>query len=215
MSEFSFDGPAGSSPGESIGAQAATSMSEPDVQTDRLGRQFDPTIHSVGADGKPRLTSAGNLRVRRGLGGNAGQSQPSNGDDGAGLSPEVRMAGVAAASTFFMITSMLGGEDWKPTKEEREAITTCSAQTLDYYGLQQVHPLVSLAGVMMVYAQPRLTKSETRGALARLWYRIRRRRDVAYTDNWDNGVRQDNSSHTNGEGVRPDGQEDPNLRPAA
>lgn len=210
MGEFSFDRVAGSSgPGESIGAEAASQMQEPDVQTDRLGRRFDPSIHSVDAEGKPRLTSAGRLRVRRGLGGNAGQSQPSIGEDGGGLSPETRMAGVAAASTFFLMCGMFGGEDWKPTNQEREAMQATMAATLDYYDVQQVHPLVSLAAVMLVYAQPRLMKPETRGALTRFWYRLRRKRG-AYVDIGNNGVRENHAGNTNGEGLRPDGAENLN-----
>jgi hypothetical protein len=187
-------------------------MGEPDIQLDRLGRQFDPSLHSVGADGKPRLTSTGNLRVKRGLGGDSGQ-QPMSGDGGEGLSPETRMAGVAAASTFFLMCGMFGGDDWKPTNPEREALQSTMAAALDYYGVQRVHPLVSLSAVILVYAQPRLMKPEARGAIARLIWRFKNRR--AHANNRDNGLRQNDDGHTNLSGLRENGAQNPDIGPTA
>lgn len=188
--------------GEQIGAENAANMQEPDVAFDREGRSFDPSLHEIDrSTGKPRLSPAGRL-IRK------ASSAPT--DAAGGPSAEAKMTGVFAASTFFMLCCMVGGEDWKPTDMEREAMQNSSATVLDYYGVTQIHPVLGLAAVMAMYAQPRLMKPETQGAIARFWWRLRHRRSGAQPDNRNNGVREDHAGDPNQQRVFPNGQADLN-----
>jgi hypothetical protein len=99
---------------------------------DSGGATFDPSIHSVGSDGKGIFTAKGLWRRRRGsvssgASGVGNRQRSIVGTVGAaGAQPvaddsaKARSAGIAAAQTFLMLAGALGGPEWKPIINERE-----------------------------------------------------------------------------------------------
>lgn len=144
-----------------------TAFSTPVSQT------FDPAIHSIGEDGKPRLNKDGTYRKKRGpkVGGSTiGSAAPTP-------SPSVsaRTAAVVTVQSLLTICVAIGGDEWRPIKddtlgvdEHRSLIEAWEA----YYvtsGVTNIPPWVIVVVSMGTYAGQRFAMPKTQTRLGILW----------------------------------------------
>ncbi len=188
--------------GEQIAAELAGQMPEPDVQTDRYGRAFDPSIHLTNGDGSPRLTKNGKVRARKGAGG----PSMSPGVEPTPANAEAQAAGAVAAQCVFLLCSAIGGPDWIPSAPEAANMNAAFGAYCEAKGIVNIPPEVILAGAMIAYIQPRLAAPERRERIklwfGKIWYKIRRRKPDARSDSRDNGLRENHAGDANGVGIR-------------
>ena len=176
--QFAADMP---TPQEStIAAEAENATSELNFDDttprDSMGRVFDPAIHSVDADGNPRLTRGGNLRVKRGSGNRTsyiGQPAPTRQD--------ALQAGTAIAGSIFGCCHMAFGDEWAPRVDpatganERAAMAVAWGQYLEARGMTDIPPEILVAMVCATYALPRLVMPQTQTRMQRIggWLKVR------------------------------------------
>ncbi len=172
--------------------RAAQEQGEFDTLRDRFGRPFDPQIHMTGADGAPRTTALGKLRVR------AGHSPASSTKTPPGNSPEsvsgedadFKLAAEVTVHSIVSICVSLGGDDFAPTPA-KDSIPGESEQMVAawerYYrtkGISEISPGVLVAITTGGYVMTRVNKESVRtrikerfgfGGLRGFWSRLRRK----------------------------------------
>jgi len=151
------------------------------AQVDKNGTKFDPTIHTLGADGNPALTKSGLYARKRGrkagqstLGSVPGAASPSNttqplGALGQGpttapkVSHTVMGAGAAVATANVFMAAF--GPDLEPSKKNEltgqgdlETLRDAYAQFFLESGIERVPPWIGLAIALSTYAGPKMMK---------------------------------------------------------
>ena len=161
---------------------------------DKYGRTFDPDLHKVDAAGVP-LTSAGDQ---------ARNNQANNDQEAAAT-------GMAMASMIFLVGQQLGGEEWKPLKNEelgldesdvmnQACVNYCKAK-----GVRDIPPGWALVIALSMYSLPRLNKPKTSNRIKAGWYylksKISRKTNGTQSDTGNDGKRENKSSEATGNGV--------------
>lgn len=167
-------------PPQSTG-EAPEQATEP---TDVDGRSFNPDIHEydmIDGQRKPRITTRGNLRKKRGL---AKVKSKIGGIEDAKTAPEsiqapppmevYQASGQAVAETIFVLCKAIGGPDWEPTDEERLIQSDAWAY---YMSVKQVDvsPGLVVATSFIAYAGPRFGKPQTKKRLSHIGGRIKKK----------------------------------------
>lgn len=155
------------------GDRGSQSFEGSGVPTDHDGRPFDPAIHEVEKDGKPRLSAAGKLRKKRG-GGAKSQSRlnldkgPQAAPGGptpeaAALDLQIRQTAMVAAQMTFTLGMLVGGKEFLPIKDNKEhpGVDEPAEMLSGYetvfkaYGVVDLPPWASLAMVGIAYVSRR------------------------------------------------------------
>lgn len=160
--------------------------------TDAYGRHFDPAIHCTHPDGSPIINrKSGHLRVKRGLGGQTGSNSRYVPPE---MAANFRSAGIAISRSFQMVCVMMGGENWKASETETQALDTAWGGYFEARGIDNIPPEVTLAIVLMGYAGPRLQASPTFRARLQQWWQ--RRRNTVNADFTKNGTQPDTGDNS-------------------
>ena len=188
---------------------------------DKLGYTFDQKIHLSNDDGSPKLNADNTIKRRR--------IRKKKADTGEAISDAVtvqltaeqqtqaRYAGVAAASSLFVVCRGLGGEEWQPQKDDAQGIDErAEMQTAfgDYFvskGWTEFPPGVALSLCLGMYAAPRFTLPQTQSRIKNAWVKTvawfsRRKKSAAQSDTGNDKQRKDDVSKTlggDGAGERP------------
>lgn len=180
---------------------------------DKLGYTFDQKIHMSNDDGSPKLNTDDTIKRRR--------IRKKKTTDGLRISDAVtvqltaeqqtqaRYAGVAAASSLFVVCRGLGGEEWQPQKNEAQGIDERAEMQSafgDYFvskGWTEFPPGVALSLCLGMYAAPRFTLPQTQSRIKSAWVKTgqwfsRRKKGATQSDLRDDGQREDNASKTVG-----------------
>ncbi len=176
---------------EEVGLETPTKplpTSSIDATKDKLGRIFDPEIHDSGPDGQGIFVKTGKRKGlwRRKPGGFHPKSalnvddkdnannvepfskvvEPSKVDRQTfTLEQEATEGGVAIAESIFMVCQSFGGEDWKPTDNERSIMTNAWSKYCLVTGGFDPPPSLMIAFAGATYAGPRLHLESTQSIL--------------------------------------------------
>lgn len=151
---------------------------------DKLGRLFDPTLHGIRADGRPSITAGGFLRLKRGSGSGVADGVADGGSTRSVLgslgtpSPseevdEYGPVGAAVSQSFFVLCTLMGGDEWRPDRREISAMTTAWTEYFRAKGISDIPPEALLGAALIGYAGPRLIQPTTSRRLKNFWHRIR------------------------------------------
>ena len=148
-------------PGAATGAEPGK-----DVPRDLQGRTFDPRLHEVELDGKPRVTGRGNLRLKRGMAKikstiGAPTGEIPVGVEGALPEQAYQATGIATAQIIFVSAQAIGGTEWKPSKEEQDYMAYAWANYYQVKGIKDLPPGVIVVTALLSYAGPRFAKPVT------------------------------------------------------
>lgn len=197
-------------------------------KTDKFGRAFDDKIHVSNPNGTPRINRKdGYISIKPGtwervggkgqpkskIGDIPGRSSVSH-DQGGGadrggpplMSPE--QAGMIAANMTFTFGMAIGGDEWKPIKDESLGVDEAAFMTLAYteyfksIGVKDIPPGWLLVLALGSYALPRLTMPKTQNRFGKLvsWikHKLRRSKSGARANTGHDGERQDDTSQETG-----------------
>ena len=147
---------------------------------DSSGNKFDPEIHRVGEDGQPVLTPTGRFSKAKGkgrkaspkLGGLPAEVKP---DPEAQTRAQARAAGITLANMGLAIAQGLGGEEFKPSEEERVMLEAGTADYCEAKGVSDLPPGLALASIWGAYLLPKFAKPKTRSRLGAFWEKIKAR----------------------------------------
>jgi hypothetical protein len=199
-------------PKASAPSDGMPSIPSSDGTRDAAGETFDPTRHSVGADGKPVFTAKGVFRRRRGSGSlRVAPSAVQTASD----EQKYMLAGKTCAEVLFQGASLIGGSEWQPRLDpankvdERADMSAAFATYCKAKGLSDIPPGVVLVAIIAAYAAPRftqpVTKQRTRGAV--MWLREKyikwRARRASQPADRNDGERQNDASEKDSGGAAP------------
>ena len=191
---------------------------------DKYGRTFDPDLHKVDAAGVP-LTSdktkllhvkPGKVKSAKPKPGDSAFIPPTSAGDQArnnqaNNDQEAAATGMAMASMIFLVGQQLGGEEWKPLKNEelgldesdvmnQACVNYCKAK-----GVRDIPPGWALVIALSMYSLPRLNKPKTSNRIKAGWYylksKISRKTNGTQSDTGNDGKRENKSSEATGNGV--------------
>lgn len=146
---------------------------------DKSGAFFDPALHSVDKDGNPNFTAGGMFAKKRGRKVDSSQTGSSLGNVVKGASnPKVDQsavilankqaaAGTMMANALIMAGLVLGGDEWRPMKNEQMGIDEQSMLTQGFTdwmtakNMEDLSPNVALCICVLGYALPRFTMPKT------------------------------------------------------
>lgn len=187
--------PPPAAPAPAAPAQAAATASKPAL-VDSKGRLFDPLLHEHDDQGKPLLRADGQTLKCRRVPLTAAKTTskvqldtpaPAAGDPAAAASgtpqpmdPEkakkMREAGAATCAGMQIYLMRTGlGEHVAEADTDREALVDCWRDMFEYYGLQQMHPIVGLAVVtgMITFKALNEPEAQSRWQRGTLWLRLK------------------------------------------
>jgi hypothetical protein len=140
-----------------------------DEFTDAAGTRFDPNIHSVDADGNPKVSSiTGKLKCKPG----ARFKKP--GESFINLKSEdkkveedpkklkVHAAAVQFADSFIAAGVMVVGDEWKDHPGERDTLIDANERVFDKYGVVEIHPIANITVVYGLYIFKRVMKPQSK-----------------------------------------------------
>lgn len=153
------------------------------AMTDKNGTRFDPTIHTLGADGNPTLTKSGLYARKRGrkagqstLGSMPGPTSQGNSTQPLGepqkvpttgqkMSPVLMGAGAAVATANVFMAAF--GPDLKPLlkneltgQSDLDTLRDAYAQFFLESGIERVPPWIGIAIALSTYAGPKMAKPD-------------------------------------------------------
>lgn len=137
---------------------------------DRHGNPFSPDIHVTDQEGNPKLTPKGYAKMRRkqaresSVGGVGDKQQV---DQQEQEKAAYQATGIATAQSIFFIGQAVGGEEWKPDKNEADYMSAAWARYFEAKGIRDLPPGVMVTTAVMCYVAPRLGKPNTRTRLQR------------------------------------------------
>lgn len=135
---------------------------------DRLGRSFDPALHTVDGDGNPKINQNGTLRIKRGRGSPGAKS--TLGEIKRDIS--ATSAGKTIADSIFALGQLLGGEEWAPMLDhergvdERKSMTDAWSRYADENDWNDIPPGVVVIIVTIGYIAPRLFMPKTKARMS-------------------------------------------------
>jgi len=149
---------------------------------DKLGRRFDPAIHSIYPDGKPRLTVDGYLMQKRG---NKAKIIYPDKTAGAGINlPGIdqeainrRYTAEVSAGLFIQTGVVFFGDEWQPDKskdfDERLNLVNATDDYFKIVGFKQLPPWAGLAMAYSSYAFRRINKPVTKTKIQSFGQRLK------------------------------------------
>jgi len=146
--------------------------------TDREGNTFDPALHAVDGEGKPKLSKAGNLQKKRGRKSIVGGPTPTEKGQSINAQATARVTGTASAAMLIQVGMVLGGDEWKPRVDTTIGLSESdmlSAAFAEYYlatGKTDVPPGLALSLAVSAYVMPRFAMPKTQTRIGRLkqWF---------------------------------------------
>lgn len=152
---------------------------------DRNGQPFDPEKHQTNPDGSPVVSEkTGKLLMKKGrkrggknsasadsiVGGVGAQGKQESGQP---VNPEqqARMAGKVSAHLLVTLSTMIGGEDFQPVRDQATGIDEMSALESafgDYFvatGKTDIPPGAALTLTVAMYVVPRFTRPKVKSRL--------------------------------------------------
>jgi hypothetical protein len=90
------------------------------------------------------------------------------------MADNFKSAGIAVSRTFQMCCVMMGGDGWRPSEPETQALDTAWGNYFEARGIDNVPPEVLLAAVLLGYAGPRLQNSPGLKLRLQQWWARRR-----------------------------------------
>lgn len=162
-------------PTDSEGRTVSQSAEYP-IPSSPVGTQsdiFDPAIHSTNTDGTPRLTKTGKYRLRPGR-----KNDTMTVGGGDTHQAKAKAAADATAQTIVMLGFLLGGDEWRPKKNDATGEDEMKALTEAYTGwfLTMEEPNVpawaAAAIVTGAYILPRLRSPVTSERLSGLYRKV-------------------------------------------
>lgn len=129
---------------------------------------FDPEIHSIGEDGKPRLNQDGSFRKKRGR--KKGSTNSHFVDTSqATFDLECSNCATLTVQTFIVCGYALGGEEWKAEDAEKFAMIEAWKAYYKAKGCLDLPPWIGVAIATGAYALPRFNKPITKSRLQQVW----------------------------------------------
>lgn len=196
---------------------------------DKQGYTFDSKIHLSKDDGSPKLNKDGTIQRRR-LRKKKSQTDGEQISDAvtvqltAEQQTQARYAGVAAASSLFVVCRGLGGEEWIPQKDETQGIDErAELQTAfgDYFvskGWTEFPPGIALSLCLGMYAAPRFTLPQTQSRIKSAWTKSRewlgrRKKSATRVDSRNDRQREIDAGKDTGKERTPEGKKGNSPRP--
>ena len=164
-------------------AEQAELENVPEI-VDSNAEKFNPEIHAVNADGSPKFTATGAFAKKRGRRSGAASVLNAASDKGQSVKPDTSAvirankqaaAGSAAANTLIMLGMVLGGDEWRPLKDDKLGLdekANLETAFQDYFtasNLEDLPPSFALGIAVLGYALPRFTMPKTQARTATLW----------------------------------------------
>jgi hypothetical protein len=154
-------------PSEHAIEQAETDQSSltGDDLVDSQGRRFDPSIHYSNADGSPKLSPTGRLRIRRKR--KSEESIIATPKEQKEIINPYQVGGVATANAIIMLGIVIGGEEWKPVKnieiglDEKNTLEKAFTDYFEAKGWEDIPPGIALTIAISAYILPRFTLPKT------------------------------------------------------
>lgn len=150
----------------------------PKRPTDKSGATFDPDLHAVDSDGKPKLTKSGNFALKRGRKAghkskvNApGKDTPKESDQEKRKREDNRVMGETAAAMTINLGLAIGGDEWQPKIDETSGINEAEylagvwGQWFAAKDMDDIPPNMALALGLAYYVIPRMAQPKTRKRL--------------------------------------------------
>lgn len=188
-SNINVDSLAGSLAGEQPDVSEHTVAAEMEKQEQRKqqnadlkdsdGNPFSSEIHVTDANGDPVLTTTGKLRKRPGRKGGASGGTPSHvarpgtTTQNSGQH-DPRATGRHAARMFSSVSMMLGGEEFRPIKDEKQGVDEMEGLEeafSDYFESKEwddIPPGIALTLVCFSYLAPRFFMPKTKTRLSKV-----------------------------------------------
>lgn len=179
--------------------------------SDKYGRPFDPAIHTVDSEGKPKISGRnGKLCIKPGKGGHPGTQNPQDGPKVKAPEPVNAAYMEAARATVDSIEAigmMIGGDEWRYVQDTDKGIDQRVAGYsvfANYYESKQIEDIPPGLAILMwslAYALPNLVKPKTKSRLekARDWVKLKlfdratkKDKATANTPNRDTRSKHDN-----------------------
>lgn len=131
---------------------------------DSAGTAFDPEIHILDDDGKPKITKTGKYAKKRGR--KSTVVKPDSGfssdiDKAAQLKAQARLTGEGYTNLFLAFSQGLGGPEWAPRSfDEKHALQESFVNYCEATGRVDLPPGWSLIATLSMYAMPRFMEGE-------------------------------------------------------
>jgi len=145
-------------------------------KVDRLGRKFDPVIHSINPDGTPRITVDGFLAQKRGN--KAKIIMPERQATGQSVAPDAaalkeavnrRYTAEVAAGLYIQTGVAIFGDEWQPEKskemDERQNLVNATDDYFKMVGFTELPPWAGLAVAYGSYGLRRFNRPVTKTKL--------------------------------------------------
>lgn len=161
-------------------AEEQARQEEMGSMVDDDGVQFDPAIHATDKDGNPSITKTGKFRRKAGrkqngsVIGNSRKSKLPEMDEAQKQKATARANGIATAELIFALGVGIGGEEWKPIRDEKSGIDErqyMADSWAAYYeatGKQDLPPGLIVCTAIASYAAPRFTMPQTQSRFGKL-----------------------------------------------
>lgn len=185
--------------------------------TDIDGNTFDPEFHQTDAEGKPKLTKAGNIAKKRGKKSAKtksilGKKNPTVNQQ-VGVSENHKMLGKTAAAATVTCGMALFGQSFAPRQIPEEGIDEMKTLTQvwgDWFkanNMEDLPPNTALAIGLAFYALPRFAEPEPRQRLKSLTGKIKdfftkkkgKKENAAHDDNRADNERENDTGKKNSE----------------
>ena len=201
-----------------------------DKLTDKHGRKFDPKLHEVDRNGKPKINKKdGFITCKPGRTAKR-STRDQLSDSGPALQPgpdidaiNRKMSAEASVDIFLQVGMMVFGSEWQPVKteqlDERMNLILVTDRYFEHKGIKDVPPGAALAVALIGYAAARMQYPTTQtrmniilGSLkksafgffsgfGKFFKKIKGFRNGAQSDTRSHGVGQDNAGKEAGEKI--------------
>ena len=150
---------------------------------DSDGNSFDPEIHVTDSEGNPSLTKNNKLRKRPGRKGGSASGSTKSHVAAPGSSTQIssqqqsqnaRQSGRHAARMFASVSMMIGGEEFRPMKDEKAGIDEMQGLEEafgDYFESKEwedIPPGIALTMVCFSFLAPRFLMPKTKSRVSKM-----------------------------------------------
>jgi hypothetical protein len=137
--------------------------------------QFDPAVHAVDADGRPRIKADGTYARKRGRKAGASSARtPVEAVSAARVDP-ADVAACQAANLVINGCTMAFGPAWAASPGEAAGMQGAFKDYFAARGVPSMPPEIGLAVVLLAYAAPRIDQEKAKGKIALAWQWLKMR----------------------------------------
>lgn len=177
-------------------AIAAITEQREQVPAPEVADKFDPSIHSVGKDGKPSLTKLGKFRKKTGAKFKRPEDNPTPSKE---VAPPVSslQAAIITSGLIEQLSVKMISEDFIYDPMERDGNVKAWTDCYDYYGGVNISPPAALALNHAAIILSRAQKEKTKDKLAHIvtWFKNkfkRKPKNGTQPNSGNDGKRKDN-----------------------